>query len=683
MNSLISVKLFVSMLLLLVIASLMLIQFFDHRRGPMPNDGAGEAELAELDEFAAFPFQLIEIARLSPPERCAICRRRFRAHHRVTSLPRCRHIFHPRCIRPWFDAAGPSNGNCPLCRRSAAIESDTSTSDTSPDAYSFVDSTAATDGSFTDPDPFISPQLSSGEEEDDSHNHRSLFEIDTVTEEEGYEDAAEHSEADAVGVGAPGEHDSGSGRPEEEDGEADAVGVGAPGEHDGGSGQPEEEDGEADAVGVGSQEDHDNRSGQPEEEDGEADAVGVGSQEGFAMVERDFFGRCFGFIRPRKIGADPRGNGSGESLSHVVGEGPQGPVLACFPCCRRVFKPRNKFGVPGKEGGPVINEKTKVAFRVFSATSRGDGEWGISEDSGLDSTSSGSTGLIREHFDGNRMPETCVLPKQDQQPGARGSYLHKQNPNRRRCNLEQFVTSNTDTDFIDFSVTEMKNVLRDVIMDIARYYYSERCHGNVSPKTITVIKGDRCYGVLETPVTGTRPYDYCKYGIQEDIYALGCVIYFCITKGNSPFLHPQYWKHDKCNRMKKSKDWSMDILAEDLVEAIFASFPSSTLSPNDVEQHPFFWLESEKNRMLVETSDFLVAIHNTARYGVSLVELSKFQNDLATIATSEVLPDKEWFHKIKEVAQIKDGNGLQTLLKEYRNCFTHLANYPRKTMAII
>ncbi|PON56759.1 KEN domain containing protein [Parasponia andersonii] len=87
--------------------------------------------------------------------------------------------------------------------------------------------------------------------------------------------------------------------------------------------------------------------------------------------------------------------------------------------------------------------------------------------------------------------------------------------------------------------------------------------------------------------------------------------------------------------------------------------------------------------MLVETSDFLVAIHNTARYGVSLVELSKFQNDLATIATSEVLPDKEWFHKIKEVAQIKDGKGLQTLLKEYRNCFPHLSNYPIKAMAII
>ncbi|PON42558.1 43kDa postsynaptic protein [Parasponia andersonii] len=351
MNSLISAKLFVFMLLLLVITILMLIQFFDHRREPMPNDGAGEAEVAELDDFAVFPFQLIEIARLSPPERCAICRRRFRAHHRVTTLPRCVHIFHPHCIRPWLDAAGPSNGNCPLCRRSAAIESDTSTPNTWPDAYPFVDSTAATDGSSgEEEDDFMSPQLSSGEEEDDSPNHRNLFEIETVPEEEEYEDAAELSGADA-------EHEDEHGH------EADAVGVGAPEDHDNRSGQPEEEDGEADAVGVGSQEEHDSGTGQPEEEGdghGEAHAIGVGSQEGFVVVERDCFGRCcFGFIEPRKIGADPRGNGSGESLSHMVGQGSQDPVLGCFPCCRRVSKTR-KFGVPRKEGGPGQHHRAGV-----------------------------------------------------------------------------------------------------------------------------------------------------------------------------------------------------------------------------------------------------------------------------------------------------------------------------------
>ncbi|PON87562.1 43kDa postsynaptic protein [Trema orientale] len=326
MNSLTPAKMFVFMLLLLVIAILMLIRFFDHRGGPTADDG-GEAEVAELYDFPDFPFQLIGIARFSPPQRCAICRRRFRAHHRVTTLPRCRHIFHPRCIRPWLDAAGPSNGNCPLCRRPAAIESDTSTSDTSPDAYHFVDSTAATDGSSSDPDPFMSPQLSSGEEEDDSHNHRNLFEIETVPEEaEEEEAAAEHSEADAVRVGAPGEHDSGSGQLEEA-GHADA-----------------------DAVGVRSQEEHDNGSGQPEEETGrgEADAVGVGSQEGVVVSERDCFGRCLGFNRAKKLGAEHRRE-NGSSESHMVGEGPVPPQLGCFPCCRRVFKPR-KFGAPGKEG---------------------------------------------------------------------------------------------------------------------------------------------------------------------------------------------------------------------------------------------------------------------------------------------------------------------------------------------
>ncbi|PON56751.1 43kDa postsynaptic protein [Parasponia andersonii] len=270
MNSLTSAKMFVFMLLLLVIAILMLIRFLDHRGGPIAGD-AGEAEVGDLHDFLVFPFQLIGIARLSPPERCAICRRRFRAHHRVTSLPRCRHIFHPRCIRPWLDAAGTSNGNCPLCRRSAAIESDTSTSDTSPDAYPFVDRTAATDGSFSDPDPFISPQLSSGEEEGDSHNHRNLFEIETVPEEE--EAAAEHSEVDAVRVGTP---------------------------------------------------------------------------KGVVVAERDCFGRCLGFIRAKKLGAEHRRE-NGSSESHMVGEGPVQPQLGCFRFCRRVFKPR-KFGAPGKEG---------------------------------------------------------------------------------------------------------------------------------------------------------------------------------------------------------------------------------------------------------------------------------------------------------------------------------------------
>ncbi|POO01367.1 hypothetical protein TorRG33x02_026740, partial [Trema orientale] len=75
--------------------------------------------------------------------------------------------------------------------------------------------------------------------------------------------------------------------------------------------------------------------------------------------------------------------------------------------------------------------------------------------------------------------------------------------------------------------------------------------------------------------------------------------------------------------------------------------------------------------------------NNTVGYGVSPIELSKFHDDLAITATLEVLPYGGWFHMVEELAHIKDEEGLQALLKEYKNCFTHLTNYPIKTMDII
>lgn len=159
---------------------------------------------------------------------------------------------------------------------------------------------------------------------------------------------------------------------------------------------------------------------------------------------------------------------------------------------------QNSIVIPSKNG---IEAYQYVGSRVFSASSRDDGEndgggeWGKSvagtfggspsEDLGWDSTSSWSTGLTKEHFDGevaghrssgsvtsqsvviselqdtddklkeleaenrrskavldgwgNRMQETCVLLQQVREPGARGSYLkdsekaemyrlHKENP---------------------------------------------------------------------------------------------------------------------------------------------------------------------------------------------------------------------------------------------------------------
>ncbi|KVH95085.1 Zinc finger, RING/FYVE/PHD-type [Cynara cardunculus var. scolymus] len=48
-----------------------------------------------------------------PTTTCAICMDDFNCQDLLLRLPNCHHIFHRKCILPWFSR----NNTCPLCRR--------------------------------------------------------------------------------------------------------------------------------------------------------------------------------------------------------------------------------------------------------------------------------------------------------------------------------------------------------------------------------------------------------------------------------------------------------------------------------------------------------------------------------------------------------------------------------------
>jgi hypothetical protein len=84
--------------------------------------GAGAQMIVDTLKTRAEPLGPLKAAALaSNDDVCAVCLDLLSAGERVIALPRCHHIFHWECLRPWLEKKG-ADADCPCCKRSICPE---------------------------------------------------------------------------------------------------------------------------------------------------------------------------------------------------------------------------------------------------------------------------------------------------------------------------------------------------------------------------------------------------------------------------------------------------------------------------------------------------------------------------------------------------------------------------------
>ncbi|KAG5520068.1 hypothetical protein PMAC_001144 [Pneumocystis sp. 'macacae'] len=159
-----------------------------------------------------------------------------------------------------------------------------------------------------------------------------------------------------------------------------------------------------------------------------------------------------------------------------------------------------------------------------------------------------------------------------------------------------------------------------------------------------------------------------KVGRAIDIFSMGCVFYYVLTKGMHPF--GEYYLREG-NIVKGTANYSHldflgneSFLAKDLISKMLSLDPSMRPDANFVVKHPYFWSSEKKLSFLIDTSDRF----ETERHQSSSELLYFLEKDVLNII------GRNWQKKInKHILENSgkfrkyDGTKLLDLLRILRN----------------
>ncbi|CAL6369428.1 unnamed protein product [Bathycoccus prasinos] len=167
-----------------------------------------------------------------------------------------------------------------------------------------------------------------------------------------------------------------------------------------------------------------------------------------------------------------------------------------------------------------------------------------------------------------------------------------------------------------------------------------------------------------------------------DIFALGCVVHFVLTKGKHPFGE----KFERDSRVLRG-DYNVSALnhlpeAKDLVRKCLEANPEDRPSAREVLRHPAWWSREKRTQFLCDVSDRMELEDREPGERIlfkTLERASKFaisNTDWRTKIDPAMLENLEKYRKY-------DGRSLRDLLRVIRNKSAHFRELPPRIQRIL
>lgn len=154
--------------------------------------------------------------------------------------------------------------------------------------------------------------------------------------------------------------------------------------------------------------------------------------------------------------------------------------------------------------------------------------------------------------------------------------------------------------------------------------------------------------------------------VTVDIFSLGCIFYFVLTKGNHPF--GDYLKRqsnilsNEYDLKKLDSSTNQNVLANELIEDMISEDSTARPDAESIKNHPFFWKEKKILTFLQDVSDRIEKLDFQLDPLKSLERNSKFvvRNDWNLHLDGEITSDLRKYRDYQ-------GTSVRDLLRALRN----------------
>ncbi|KAL4186852.1 hypothetical protein AMTRI_Chr09g36160 [Amborella trichopoda] len=137
-------------------------------------------------------------------------------------------------------------------------------------------------------------------------------------------------------------------------------------------------------------------------------------------------------------------------------------------------------------------------------------------------------------------------------------------------------------------------------------------------------KGSPSIMLVNLMSSGWQAPEQLLYGRQTkaiDIFSLGCILYFCMTKGRHPFGEPLERDLNISNGKIDLRLVDCIPEADDLLSRMLAHDLTMRPTAQEVLLHPLFWTDEWRLQFLKETSDRIESAHEKSNLVVAIEEI--------------------------------------------------------------
>ncbi|XP_056174859.1 serine/threonine-protein kinase/endoribonuclease IRE1a-like [Syzygium oleosum] len=253
---------------------------------------------------------------------------------------------------------------------------------------------------------------------------------------------------------------------------------------------------------------------------------------------------------------------------------------------------------------------------------------------------------------------------------------------------------------------QLLKLMRDVVLGLGQLHDLGIIHRDLKPQNVLITK-NRLFGaqLCDMGISEYLPEDRSSLGYhatgcgtsgwlapeqllhgggrqtrQMDLFSLGCVLFFCVTRGRHPFgEHLERDLNIACNKMNLSL---VEFIPEahDLFSRLLNKDPELRPKASEVLHHPFFWSSEMRLSFLGDVSD---KVELEARAPNSDL-LKALEN------TAQLVFDGNWDDKIEPevMADLRkrrkyDGSRVRYLLRAVRNKCSHYTEAPKEIKEIL